>query len=107
MSAEPVALQEHGGRAQHQMQVFGMRNQRQKDQQRQRMRPPHRLSAMCYLRTTTALPRYVTIRMKISRAITPDSAEILPSHTGRAKKRRINKPAMETATSTAQTETNA
>ncbi len=37
----------------------------------------------------------------------PDSGATLPSHTGRTTKRRTNRPAMETATATAHTATNA
>ena len=39
-AAEAAARQEHRRRTQHQVQVLGVRNQRQKDQQRQRVRPP-------------------------------------------------------------------
>jgi len=41
--AESVTLQEHGHRAQDQVQMFGMRNQRYEDKQGKRMRPPQRL----------------------------------------------------------------
>ena len=40
---EAIALQENSQRAQHQMQVFGMRNQWQEDEQSQRVCPPKRL----------------------------------------------------------------
>jgi hypothetical protein len=35
----------------------------------------------------------------------PDSGDVLPSQMGRVTKRRMNRPAMETATSTAHTAT--
>ena len=41
----------------------------------------------------------MTIKVKISSAMMPDSGETLPSHFGRTTKRRTNRPAIETATS--------
>jgi hypothetical protein len=44
----------------------------------------------------------VIIRLKIRKAITPDSHDTFPpSQTGLTKKRRMKRPAMETATQTA------
>jgi hypothetical protein len=49
----------------------------------------------------------VIIKMKINSAMMPDSGATLPSQRGRATKRRMARPAMDTATSTANTATNA
>ena len=80
--AEALALQENRQRAQHQMQMFGVRDQRQKNQQRQRVGPPERVPRRCFPADGSAA-RYVIIRMKISTAMMPDSGATLPSQTGR------------------------
>ena len=105
MSAEARRAQEHGDRAERQVQVLGVRNQRQEDQQRQGVQPPVRAAASAFVRPATGRRDRSTIRTKIRKAMTPDSGETSPSHTGRTTKRRTNSPAMETATATAQTAT--
>ena len=55
-AAEALALQEHGGRAEHQVQMLGVRNQRQENQQRQRVHPPDRLPGTRSPRRSTGRP---------------------------------------------------
>ena len=43
MWLKPCALEKDRDRAQHQMQMLGVRNQRQENQQRQRVHPPDAL----------------------------------------------------------------
>ena len=44
MCAKLAAREEDGERAEHQVQMLGVRDQRQEDQQRERVRPPQRLA---------------------------------------------------------------
>ena len=46
---KPCALEKHGDRTQHQVQMLGVRNQRQENQQRQRVQPPARLARQRFL----------------------------------------------------------
>ena len=48
-AAEALPLEEYRDRTQHQVQMLGVRNQRQEDQQRQRVQPPHALSRERFL----------------------------------------------------------
>ena len=79
---EFAARKEHGDRAQQQMQMLGVRNQRQKCEQRERVRPPQHLHRAALAPVTKNAARYVAISAKISRAISPDSQETSPSHLG-------------------------
>ncbi len=45
---ELAAREKYGERAEHQVQMLGVRDQRQEDQQRQRVRPPQRVSVSPY-----------------------------------------------------------
>ena len=96
--AEPVSLEKNRHRTQDQVQMLGARDQRQKDQQRQRVRPPVRPSG-ALPSSTAKVYRYVAIRMKISSAMNADSIDTCgPSQIGRSTTRRNASPAIETAT---------
>ena len=48
-AAEPFALEEHRRRTEHQVQMLGVRDERQKNHQRGRMQPPHSLPANAFI----------------------------------------------------------
>ena len=92
-AAETAARQEDRGRAQQQVQMLGMRNQWQEDEQRERVQPPVRTCRRTSLPTAMHnQARYVTISDRISTAMTPDSFDTGPSHFGCTMKRRVAKP---------------
>ena len=99
-SRESAARKKDGDRAEHQMQMLGVRDQRQEDQQRQRVRPPEQLRG-CAGVTHQNVARYVTISVKIKQRDDAGFEETRPATCGRTKKRRIKRPVMETATQTA------
>ena len=97
MCAKLAAREKHRERAQDQVQMLGVRDQRQEDQQRQRVRPPQRLGI--------AVPEGRQIRDHQHEDQQRDDAgfgrNFRPASCGRTKKRRTKSPAIEIATATA------
>ena len=87
---------------QHQMQVLGVRNQRQEDQQRERVQPTSCAPARLVVERNAG-----QVRDHQDEDQQCDDAgfgrDFAPSHFGRTMKRRMKSPAMETATATANT----
>ena len=71
--AEAAAGEKDGGRAQHQMQVLGVGNDGQKDEQGTACAPTRGCACAGLASEVKNAARYVTIRAKISSAMTPDS----------------------------------
>ena len=104
--AEALPLQEHRRRTQHQVQMLGVRNQRQEDQQRQRVQPPHALPGQRFL----VHPQPGQIRRHQREDQERDEARFgrhLPQPHRPHHEAPHEQPAIETATATAHTATNA
>ena len=93
MRLKPARRRNTVSRAEHQVQVLGVRNQRQEDQQRQRVQPPVDMPGGGLFAVPPA--RQVGHHQaKIRNAMTPDSGDTSPSQRGRTTKRRTKSPAM-------------
>ena len=100
--AEPSARQKYRHRAQHQVQMLGVRNHAAETTSSVSVCAHHSARAAALPRPARKTPPDTSpSARKISSAIKPDSHESSPSHLGRTRNRRTNSPAIPTAQATA------